>query len=417
MSKASAYRALLRRRGLWAAGTLIAALGTWGLARAVEPTARDSWLRVERQDLVIGVELEGELQAVDSADLGPPQVDSVWDFKISFLAPESSEVAEGEPVIRFDTTQLRQQQQEKVAERDSAVKQLEKKVTDLAIERRDQDLQLAEAEADLRRADLKLAVPEQVTERRELERARIDRGLAKMRIDHVEASRRHLVAQGRADLAALEDKRDRAATRLAEIEAQLEAMTVRAPRSGTVIYKTSWRGEKKKIGDSAWRAEKVVQIPDLNRMRGEGQVAEADAGRLAVGQHVTFRLDAYPDQEYRATVLKIHRTVQKKSWRNPQKVVRLEIEPEATDAERMRPGMRFRGTVEIARLPEALVVPQEAVFQRPAGAAVYVRTWLGRREVFPRLGERNARVIGVESGLSEGDKVLRRGSAGRGGAS
>lgn len=410
MSGSRAARGLAAR-GKWLAATVLAVAATWGFARAVEPASGEAWLEVERRDLVIGAEIEGELMAVDSADLGPPQVQSVWDFKISFLAPEGSEVAEGEPVLGFDTTRLQQQQQEKLAERDSAVKELEKRTTDLAIERRDRELQLAEARADLRRAELQLAVPVQVAERRELEKARIDQGLAKMRIDHVQASLHHLEAQGRADVAALAEKRDRAAIRLAEIESQLEAMTVRAPRAGTVIYKTSRRGEKKKVGDSAWRGEKVVQIPDLSRMRGSGQVAEADAGRLAVGQPVTFRLDAYPDQEYRARVQRIHRTVQNKSWRNPQKVVRLEIELEATDTERMRPGMRFRGTVETSRIPQQLVVPPEAVFQTPEGAAVYVRTWLGRREVFPDFGERSAELIGVESGLSEGDRVLHRGGA------
>lgn len=402
-------RSPLRRWSLAAAGLLVLSAGTWGISNVPESADGDSWAPVESQDLVIGVELEGELRAVDSADLGPPQVRSASNFKIAFMAPEGTEIEAGQPVLGFDTSELQRQLQQKVADRDSTVKELEKRITDLELERRDQDLQLAEAQAALRLADLKLGGTQRVSSQREVEEARIDRRLAQIQIDHLQSSRQHLEARSAADLAALSEKRDRAAARVQELEKHIRDMTVRAPRSGTVIYKSNWRGEKKKIGENAWRAEKVVQIPDLRRMRGEGRVAEADAGRIEVGQRVTFRLDAYPDQEYRASVIKIHRTVQQKSWRNPQKVVRLDVELEATDTERMRPGMRFRGEIEVERIADTLVIPRDAVFPQPSGTAVYVRTLFGRREVFPVFGERNSELFGVESGLAEGDRVLRRG--------
>ncbi len=398
-----------RRARLVVAAVALAA-GAWGIARATEALDNERWARVERRDLVIGIEAEGELQAASSADLGPPQVRSSWDFKISLMAPEGVEVKEGEPVLGFDTTRLQRQLQEKIAARDSAVKQLEKRAANLEIERRNKVLQLAEAEARLRRAQLKLEVPDQVTSRRELEQARIDHRLAKLEIENAKEGLEHLTARGSADLAALAETRDRATARVAELEAQIEAMKVKAPRAGTVIYKTDWQGNKKKIGDNCWRGETVLQIPDLTRMLGEGEVAEADAGRLAAGQHVTLRLDAYPDRQYRATVQKIRRTVQRKSPANPQKVVRLILELDETDTERMRPGMRFRGEIETRRVAAALVVPQEAVVAGPEGAAVVVRSLFGKRRVFPVFGERNAELFAVESGLEEGDEVLLRGS-------
>lgn len=411
MSGVETSRSPRRRRWLAAAGAVAAAAGAWGIKAGIESVGSAGWARVERRDLVISAEIEGELQAVDSAGLGPPQLTRVWDFKISFLAPEGAEIAEGGPVVGFDTTRLQQQLQEKIAERDSAVKELEKRTTDLEIERRDKLLELAEAEARLRRATLKLEVPDQVTSRRELEQARIDHRLAELEIAHAKAGLEHLESQGEADLASLVERRDRATARVAEIEEQMRAMTVKAPRAGTVIYKSDWRGDKKKIGDNVWRAETVVEIPDLERMLGEGEVAEADAGRLEAGQRVTLRLDAYPDREYSARVQRIRRTVQRKSWRNPQKVVRLVLELAETDTERMRPGMRFRGEVETDRFAETLVVPTEAVFSRPEGTAVYVRTLFGEREVFPEFGQRNADFFGVVSGLDEGDRVLLRGGA------
>ncbi len=384
----------------------LAALGAGAWALSTESLSQDTWARVERRDLVIGVEVEGELQAVESAELGPPQVRSLWDFKLSFMAPEGAEVKAGEPVLGFDTTRLQRSLQEKTAARDSAIKTLEQRATDLEIERRNKVLTLAEAEARLRKAQLKLEVSDQVTSRRELEQARIDHRLASLEIEHLLSGLEHLAVRGAADLAALTGMRDRAAVKVVELEAQVQAMTVQAPRAGTVIYKADWQGNKKKVGDNCWRAETVLQIPDLERMLGEGEVAEADAGRLAAGQRVTLRLDAHPDRQYRATVQKIRRTVQRKSKSNPRKVMRLVLELEETDTERMRPGMRFRGEIEVERVAGTLVVPQEAVVAGPEGAAVVVRSLFGRREVFPAFGERNAELFAVESGLEQGDRVL-----------
>ncbi|MEM7352825.1 MAG: HlyD family efflux transporter periplasmic adaptor subunit, partial [Acidobacteriota bacterium] len=328
---------------------LVAGAAIWGVANGLETEDGETWERVVRQDLVIGVELEGELQAVDSADLGPPAVRSVSNFKIAFMVPEGTEVQAGQPALGFDTSDLQRQLQLKVAARDSSAKELEKRIADLRIEDRQLGLQLAEAEASLRLALLKLEGTEKVSAQRDIEKARIDRRLAELQIENLTKSREHLEARTRADVEFFGEKRDRAAARVTELEEQIRAMTVPAPRSGTVIYKTNWRGEKKKVGDNVWRAEKILQIPDLKLMRGEAKVAEADAGRIEVGQAVALRLDTYPDHEYRAKVVKIHRTVQQKSWRNPQKVVRLDVELEATDTERMRPGMRFRGEIEIDR--------------------------------------------------------------------
>ncbi|NJN63860.1 MAG: HlyD family secretion protein, partial [Acidobacteria bacterium] len=83
------------------------------------------------------------------------------------------------------------------------------------------------------------------------------------------------------------------------------------------------------IGDSAWRGEKIIEIPDLRRMQAEGEVDEADAGRVAVGQRVVFRLDAHPDVIHTARVGSIHSAVQTRSPNDPVKVVGLDLAPES----------------------------------------------------------------------------------------
>ncbi|HEY0780853.1 MAG TPA: efflux RND transporter periplasmic adaptor subunit, partial [Thermoanaerobaculia bacterium] len=281
---------------------------------------------------------------------------------------------------------------------------------------------LAEAEAKQRKAKLKVDVPPELVAANSLAEAKADLALATNEIAYLKDKLRLGRQEGEAGLRALADKRDRAASRVAEAQRAIAQMTVTAPRDGTVIYIATRQSEKKKVGDSSWRGEKLIEIPDLRKMSAEGEIDEADAGRVAVGQRVTLRLDAHPDVTFSGRVELIRAAVQSRSQNNPQKVVRLRVVLDRTDPQRMRPGMRFLGTIEIARIAQALVAPAEAVFNRADGAVVYRQTRFGVEAVKPELGRRNSRWVEIVRGLAAGDRVSRRipegmesDAAGRGG--
>lgn len=397
-----------RRVVVWCAAALPLLVGGAWLSQRGSLAQDAGWVEVRRGDLRLDVEISGTLKAVDAQSVGPPQINDLWDYKIAKLAPEGSEVKTGDPVLGFDTTELERRLEEKRAEADAAQKEIEKREIDLEIKRRDDDLRLAEAEARKRKAQLKVEVPESLAQEKELATQRIELALAAAEIEHLRAKTDADREAAEADLASFRERRDRARQRVHEIEAAIESMTIKAPRDGTVVYVSNWREEKKKVGDSCWRGEKVLEIPDLNRMEAEGEVDEADAGRIAEGQTVRFRLDAHPDVDFTGRVRSIWGTVQRKSWRNPLKVVRLAIDLDATDARRMRPGMRFTGSLETGRVAAAVVVPSEAVFPTPDGPVAFRETSVGFEPVRLKLGQRNAKEVEVLAGLSEGDRVARK---------
>ncbi len=252
-------------------------------------------------------------------------------------------------------------------------------------------------------------MPPDVAEGNELEKARIDAGIARKKVEHLTDKQGFQQRRAEAELAALREKRDRAAARVEEIREHIRKMNVTAPRPGTVIYVANWRGEKKKVGDQVWQMETVVEIPDLTAMEGRGDVEEADAGRLAEGQRVQFRLDAHPDVPYRGTVERIERMVQRQSPRNPLKVVKLDVALEDTDRQRMRPGMRFRGTIEVDRAEDVLLAPVEAISSTPKGPVAYRRGPLGgAQSVELEVGRRDGSSVEILDGLAEGDRLVSR---------
>jgi len=184
-------------------------------------------------------------------------------------------------------------------------------------------------------------------------------------------------------------------------------MTIMAPRNGTIVYVTNWRGDKKKVGDTCWRMERVIEIPDLARMMAKGEVDESDAGKVAVGQRVVFNLDAHPDEEFTGTISDASRTVGKQQGTtDPIKVLKVNIKLDRTDPAKMRPGMRFHGTVELARAKNAILIPRKAVFVTDRGPVAYRRGAFSVTAMPLTLGRENEKSVEVLSGLSASDRVL-----------
>ena len=365
------------------------------------------WVKPTRGDFVSGVEVTGALEAFESDRFGPPQLPDVWDFKISMMAPEGTEVKKGRPVLGFDTSDLQRRLEQKTAERDEAQKQIEKKRADLALRTKDERLRLAEAQARMRKTALKLDSPADIIGVKERQEVELDYALAKRETAAIESRLEALERAAAAEIKLLESKQQHAAQIVETTQASIRSMTILAPRDGTVIYVIGHRGDKKKVGDTCWRMERVIEIPDLTRMLGKGEVDEVDAGRVATGQRVSFRLDAHPDEVFYGTITNAGTTVQqKKGTRDPLKILRVDVAMDRTDPAKMRPGMRFKGTIEMQRIKNTLMVPRRAVFISDEGPVVYRRTLFAVETVPVKLGRQNDEMVQVVEGVSPADRLL-----------
>jgi HlyD family secretion protein len=377
----------------------LALMGCGSLDTATE------WATIGRGDLTLGVEVTGALEAVHSDRLGPPLVPAVGEFKLSELAPEGSAVEKGQFVLGFDTSELVRKLEEKRTELASAVTEMGKKRSDAALARRDERLNIAESEGKLKKAQLKAEGSAEITSSLELQVAREDFELSKRELTYQRLKASETLRQDTDDLAALELRKSEAEARVHEIEDALPRMRVQAPRAGTIIYVTGPNNQKKKVGDAVWRGEQVLETAGLDEMLARGQVDEVDVSRIAVGQPVLLRLEAYPDVEYAGAVRSIGKLVEREATDNPRRIVRVEVGIDHTEPLRMRPGMRFRGSAETERVAAAILIPMGSVFVTERGPVAYRRTRFGAESVPLHLGKSNASYAEVIDGLSEGDEV------------
>jgi HlyD family secretion protein len=398
---------LVSGRRRWILASLGLALVAWVAAISDTGSATRAWVAVEQRELGRSVALAGKLRAENVTEYGPPVISTLWNYKISFLAPEGSEVGAGDPIVAFDTSELEERLRRNLAERDAAGETLKRRFQNHDVLLREESLALSEAEARVRQSTMGSEMPEDVTARREIERANIDRELAEQEVGYRESRLGYLDRRASAELRSLQAQRDRAAQEVAEIERKIEQMTVRALRPGVVMYKTDGEGDKKRLGDTAWRGQKVIEIPELGEMIVDAWVLESDAGLLAPGAEAELALEADPGVMVRAKIASLHHTVERRSEQDPRKVVRLELVVTDFDSGLVRPGMRVQGSLLVDRRPDVIAVPVRAIRRSSEGPFVIARSRLGRRERRAvELGRREGAWVEVVSGVETGARVL-----------
>jgi multidrug efflux pump subunit AcrA (membrane-fusion protein) len=347
------------------------------------------------------------MRATRSAPLGPPAaVDE--DFKIARMAPEGSEVKKGTKVLFFDSGEVERDLLQRTTERDTAAREIDRKLADLELQRREGELRVTEAEALLKKARLKADLPPKYTAEVEVKLAKIDLDAAEAELRMTRERFAHVVKLGQAELAYLRDRHARFAQRAQRLEQAIELMEVAAPIDGVVVYRTTWRGEKKKVGDPCWVGEPCLEITGVGEVEATGEVDEMESARVAVGQKVRMRLDALPEMEWTGKVVGLRPNVYRQSPRTPLKVIGVQIRLDRVDPSRMRAGMQLRGRMETGHLDGALLAPVDAVFARAEGPTVFRQTTSGWEKVRVELGERSPTQVEVRRGLAAGDRIARR---------
>jgi multidrug efflux pump subunit AcrA (membrane-fusion protein) len=393
-----------KRSGLLLA---IAALAITAIARTgAHQGAAAVWTEVERRDLHRETPFAGRLRALQVAEYGPPTLNQIWEYRITFLAPEGSVVEAGEPVLRFDSSELEQSLRRHLADRDAARKEYEQRSKSFEAEISEQELALEEAKTQERRAQITADVPPELVARTKLEKAAVDLELARNEVVHRQERIEYLKRRSHTELNVLRDRRDRAALAVTETEHAIGLMTVRATAKGTVSHRANRRGQKKKVGETCWRGDRVLEIPEPGALRLDAWVKEADSGALRTGLPATLRLDAHPDRAFRAKVHSVQQTVERHSELDPGAIVRLELSFDDVDPELVRPGMRVQGAIRADEYPARLAVPVAAVAAASGGPEVTRKTFLRSVTRPVVLGRRSGNWVEVVEGVEEGDWVL-----------
>ncbi|SYZ74805.1 Efflux transporter, RND family, MFP subunit [Candidatus Zixiibacteriota bacterium] len=177
-----------------------------------------------------------------------------------------------------------------------------------------------------------------------------------------------LVSQADVDAALTDLESSKASLKQAEAalqgaEVNLRYATIKAPISGVVISRNVDVGQTVAASLSAPTLFTIAN--DLRKMQVEAAIDEADIGSVKIGQPVTFRVDAYPDDEFNGVVSQI-----RLAPNISQNVVTYTVIIDVDNPNlKLMPGMTATVTVEVDKREGVLRIPLTALKFTPPNAA------------------------------------------------
>ncbi len=188
-----------------------------------------------------------------------------------------------------------------------------------------------------------------------------------------------------------------------DLKNYLAAFTITAPSGGMVIYKRNWNGTKRGVGYEINPFDMVVAtLPDLSSMISRTFISETDIRKIAIGQKVNIKVDAFPKKSFSGTVITIGK-IGEQLPNSDTKLFEVTSRINVFDPG-LRPSMTTSNEIIIKSFTDAVYVPLEAV-QADARGRTYVYT-TDKEKQLVLLGRSNERNIIVSKGLEPGDEIF-----------
>jgi HlyD family secretion protein len=208
------------------------------------------------------------------------------------------------------------------------------------------------------------------------------------------------------DLLGIEQKK--ADLKIRNAEQGLHALEMRAPYDGILVLQRDWRGDTVKIGDTVWPGSPIGEIPDLNSMKAEVFVLEADAAGLAVGEKAMMNVEGKPASAFSGKVSQVDKLARPRFPRVPVQYFGATITLDKTVAALMKPGARVRAVLDVESQAGAFSIPRQAIFEKQGKKLVYRKHGSKFDAVPIEIGSSSAGRVVVTKGLKQGDEIALR---------
>ena len=263
--------------------------------------------RVRQGDVVIRSFTRGELRAVRSVTLTAPNLFGT--VQVTRLAPLGSFAHEKDLVVEFDDSEVRARLEEKQLELEQTDEQIKKSKADLAI-RENQDLvEVLRARYSVRRAQLDVQRNELISAI-DAKKNLLSLEEARRRLKQLESDIKSRREQARAELAVLQENRNRAVLELSRERMRLSQVKLLSPMSGLVAIKQNRGGfftfgstvPDIREGDQVYPGTAVADVLDLSELEIVAKVGELDRANLREDQEAIIQLDAIANKKFQGRI-------------------------------------------------------------------------------------------------------------------
>jgi multidrug resistance efflux pump len=317
--------------------------------------------------------------------------------------------------VQFDPSTLNRTIQEKQSELKQADAEIEQAQALTRIAKEQNATSAMKTGYDIDRAKLEVSKGDTVS--------RLDNEQAKLAVIDAQQRERELQVKMKsdqtaadADVSAKRRKREKALFDLHRAEQGLRNLQLKAPSAGMVNVLQNFRSgsmfggaQDFQEGDRAWAGAAILELPDLSSVHLEARLDESDRGRLQAQQDATVRIEALPGKDFKARLdsISVLAKVDFTSGWPPAKNFDLNLVFLDVDA-KMRPGMTAVARIATERVPDVVLAPAEAIFQRDGAPVVYKLDGSMFVETPVTLRKRGKEQAIVDHGIAPGDRIATR---------
>ena len=315
------------------------------------------------------------------------------------LVKPGAHVKKGQTLIQLSNPELHRELEQ--AKWELAATKAESNATLVSLESQLLDMEntVVEAEFSYQSAKLKLDAETELLRQNEGAVSALDYQRSQLQVEQqlqFWQSRQNRVAKMKANLVATKQAQSArlglVENNYSRVQAQVEALTVKATTEGVVQQVSLELGERAQIG------EPVVLIANQDALYAELQVQEVRVSDILVGQSVV--VDTRSSQ-LTGRVSRIDPAVDAG-------MVQVDVELVGELPQEARPDLTVDGLIEISNIPDALFVKRPAFAPKYNTAGLFVideaQQFANKHSV--QLGQSSVNQIQILSGLNVGDKVV-----------
>ncbi len=352
----------------------------------------------------------GEVKAKRSIEIVSPRGRERFGGSISYLPTEGATVKKGDRLVEFDTSDLLSEQLERQRNWDEAKISLEMTKANLRAEQADQESAVESKKTAVEVAKLYAAISKDLLPANTYKRYQLNLEEAKLALQQVEEQMANFLKNKDLQIKIAELAVETAKIDLDRLQNDIDAMAIKAPQDGLVIYGDNWMNNRKvQIGDTIFGGQTVVSLPDLSEMQVICDVYDMEMKQIKPGQSAIATMDSLPGKVWNGVIESITSIAVRKSFASKAKVFKATVSFPSADTTQMKPGMTARIEVPISVRESVLAVPREYLFVDQQGVcSVHKVTDVkkGTTTVVPvKIGEVGSRMVEVVEGLTAGEMI------------
>jgi HlyD family secretion protein len=364
-------------------------------------------IKVGKHDYSHIVTANGILEALNTYSVCCPEIDT--DGKIASLIPEGSIVQKGDTICVLQAAEIDNFYKEAQKNYATAKAEYNKSLADLNLKYLLLQSQVKTIEAQTAISKLDSTQLAFVSEyRRKIIQLEIKK--AEIQKQKIESQLTFLKRINESELKKLKSRIIQENNNMLRAKAKLDKLVLLAELPGLVQYELNWNtGLKPREGDIVWNQMPIVKIPDLSKLQIKLTVNDTKYKQIENNQTVRIDVDAMPEIHLTGKVTKklpVGRPISRES-----KIREFDIYCSIdTLSAPLQPGLSVTCDVIVDVIPDTLVIPTCALFDRDSTKIVYAQEKGKFVSRVVKVAKNNSSYAVISKGLTEND-VITLGSA------